>query len=165
MELVLYDVERSCVRIMPRETDSLISSIFCRTEDRIATFLFVIVFALDFSFVAFALPPIGTCDEMVSKCAAIVVTLRFSPLPAHFCVKCSVVSRHRHIRTSSSSRRWRRYASLPGRSGRFMPTKDIVGCTRGRKTCSARLHGRLVVPAGSKVVSRKHAWVRSGVFC
>jgi hypothetical protein len=160
----LYDAGRESVRSVRRKVSRRFHSIQCSTEDGISAFS-VVELAVDFFPGAVPLPPIGACDVMVGKAAVFFEALTFSPVPAHLCVCCGVVSWHRHTRMSSSSRRWWRHAPLSHRSGRFTPTKDIVGCTRGRKTCSAKLHGRLVVRAGSKVESPKHTRIRSSFLC
>jgi hypothetical protein len=157
--------ERDGVRVVARKVNSRPLSISCRTEDRIATFLSVVERAVDFSLVTATLPPIGACDIMMGKSAAIVETPRVSPEPAHFGVCGSVVSGRRQIRASSSGRRWRRNTSLPCGSGRLTPTEDVVSCTCRRKTCSAMLHSRLVVLSSSKIESWKYAWVGSSLFC
>jgi hypothetical protein len=156
---------RNSVRVVPRKVNPRFQSIQGSTEDGISAILSVIEFAIAILSGAVALPPIGACNVMVGIGAALILTRTLSPVPAHFCVCCCVVSRHRHTRTSSSSRRRRRHAPLPHGSGRFTPTKDIIGCTRGRKNRSAMLHGRLIPRARDRVESCKHAWVRSSLFC
>jgi hypothetical protein len=156
---------RNSVRVVPRKVNPRVPSIQGSTEDGISAILSVIETAIAILFGAVVPPPVGACDVMVGIGAVLVLTRTVSPVPAHFCVCRRVVSRHRHNRTSSSSRRRWRHAPLPHRSGGFTPTKDIVGCTRGRKNRSAMLHGRLVPRACSRVESCKNAWVRSSLFC